>query len=88
MTNLKSETVNKCFSLLREYIEETSGVNNNKGVAVMALNQLERVTAGTREKPDSQCSETPLADGISSGLPTPICIEVLTADGAPFPGGG
>ena len=45
MSRLKTETVDKCFSLLREYIEETS-LENRKEIAILALNQLQAITAG------------------------------------------
>ncbi|MCK4766382.1 MAG: hypothetical protein KAW12_29575 [Candidatus Aminicenantes bacterium] len=45
MTNLKKENVKKCFSLLREYLDETSG-NERKGGAILALDQLQEITAG------------------------------------------
>ncbi len=45
MTNLKNENVNKCFSLLRDYITEAS-TNNKKEIAILALNQLQKITAG------------------------------------------
>jgi len=46
MKQLKNETVNTCVSLLREYIEKTS-LNNKKETAILALNQLHTITAGT-----------------------------------------
>ncbi len=45
MSRLKTETVDKCISLLREYIEETS-LENRKEIAILALNQLKTITAG------------------------------------------
>jgi hypothetical protein len=45
MSRLKTENVNKCISLLRDYIEETS-LNNGKEIAILALNQLQTITAG------------------------------------------
>jgi hypothetical protein len=45
MSHLKNETVNKCFSLLREYVEETS-LDNRKEIAILALNKLQTITAG------------------------------------------
>lgn len=45
MSHLKTENVNKCISLLRDYIEETS-LNNGKEIAILALNQLQTITAG------------------------------------------
>lgn len=89
MSHLKKETLNQCFSLLREFIHKASDQNNRKGVAIMALNQLERVTAGTTETLDTICIDTPLADGLAAmGQPDTICIDTPLADGAPAPGGG
>ena len=45
MSRLKTENFNKCISLLRDYIEETS-LNNGKEIAILALNQLQTITAG------------------------------------------
>ncbi len=89
MANLKKEALNKCFSLLREFIDETSEGNNRKGVAVMALNQLERVTAGTTENANPTCVDTPLIDGVrDNGQPYLTCVETPLIDGTPPPGGG
>ncbi|MCI0470228.1 MAG: hypothetical protein L0Y73_01055 [Candidatus Aminicenantes bacterium] len=46
MSHLKKENLNKCFSLLREFVEESAAVDNKKGIAVLALNQLQKVIAG------------------------------------------
>jgi hypothetical protein len=73
MSHLKEKTVNKCVSLLREYIDETS-LNNKKENAILALNQLQKITAGTDStgSPDggnppagllSKCFGRPKADG-------------------------
>ena len=45
MSHLKNENLNKCFSLLREYLNEGPS-NNKKGAAILALNQLQKITAG------------------------------------------
>jgi hypothetical protein len=47
MDNLKKENVTKCFSLLREFIDGADPENSKKGMAVLALNQLQKITAGT-----------------------------------------
>ncbi|MCK4761023.1 MAG: hypothetical protein KAW12_02415 [Candidatus Aminicenantes bacterium] len=66
MKNLKKDNVNKCFSLLREFIEETGSVDNKKGIAILALDQLHKITAGEGETddppavPESTCIEKPL----------------------------
>jgi hypothetical protein len=46
MRRLKEQNVNKCFSLLREFINETS-LSSKKEMAVLALNQLQKISAGT-----------------------------------------
>jgi hypothetical protein len=46
MSNLKHDSVNKCFSLLREYIDEGPG-SSKQEIARLALNQLQEITAGT-----------------------------------------
>ncbi|MCX6580074.1 MAG: hypothetical protein NT166_07810 [Candidatus Aminicenantes bacterium] len=46
MSHLKNETVNKCFSLLREYVEGTSQ-DSRKEMAILALNKLQTITAGS-----------------------------------------
>jgi hypothetical protein len=63
MSHLKKETVNKCISLLREYIEQTA-LNNKKEIAGLALNQLQKITAGTGSDdpdPDPSCHGRPTA---------------------------
>jgi hypothetical protein len=88
MNNLKNETVTKCFSLLREFIDETTGANSKKGVAILALTQLERVTAGSTSGSDP-CIDTPLVDGAAGGgESSSTCIDTPLVDGAPAPGGG
>lgn len=47
MSKLKKENVKKCISLLREFVEESSALDNKKERAVLALNQLQKITAGT-----------------------------------------
>ena len=51
MSQLKKETVTRCFSLLREYIGGES-LGSKKEIAILALDQLQKITAGT----DSQDS--------------------------------
>jgi hypothetical protein len=46
MSHLKKEIVDKCLSLLREYIDEGS-LSSKKEAAVLALAQLQKITAGT-----------------------------------------
>lgn len=47
MSKLKQENVKKCVSLLREFVEESSALDTKKEKAILALNQLQRITAGT-----------------------------------------
>jgi hypothetical protein len=54
MSHLKNENVTKCVSLLREFIEEASIQGNKKGVAILALNHLQRITAGAEPSPQLQ----------------------------------
>ena len=69
MSHLKEKNVKKCFSLLREYIDETP-LNNKKENAILALNQLQQITAGTGSQGSSSdsnsissiCHGRPLAD--------------------------
>ena len=60
MKNLKDVTVTRCLDLLGNFINESQGMDNNKGLAVLALNQLKRVTAGNSGDP--LCIESPQAD--------------------------
>lgn len=69
MKNLRNETLKKCFSLLREFIDETPGASSKKGVAILALNQLKKITAGTEISGDG--GQTVLG---------PNCIGVPRAD--------
>jgi hypothetical protein len=68
MSYLKDKNVTKCFSLLREFIEETSSQDNKKRTAVLALGHLQKITAGTDwyETSNSvpRCVDTPRINGI------------------------
>ncbi len=46
MSQLKKENLEKCVSLLREFFEESAALDNKKQRAVLALNQLQKITAG------------------------------------------
>ncbi len=67
MSNLKAKNLNKCFSLLREFIDEAQTLNNKKGVAILALDHLQKITAGdgggTTTNSGPQCDGHPRADG-------------------------
>lgn len=89
MSRLKDESLKRCFSLLREFIDDAQEVNNKKGVAILALNQLQRVAAGTTSGPDLHCIDTPLVDGaVGGGESSSTCIDTPLVDGVPAPGGG
>ncbi|MDQ1350199.1 MAG: hypothetical protein QG657_500 [Acidobacteriota bacterium] len=65
MSNLKRDNLKKCFSLLREFVEESAVVDNKKGIAILALSQLQKVIAGgdvTVENTDPGCAGRPIAD--------------------------
>jgi hypothetical protein len=63
MSYLKKDNIDKCFSLLREYIESTPS-GKNKGGAVLALDQLHNITAGSAGGPaNSSCNDRPRANG-------------------------
>ncbi len=61
MSRLKNENLNKCFSLLREFIDEASREDTKKEKAILALNQLQRITAG--EDTQFICLGRPRIDG-------------------------
>lgn len=65
MSRLKAENLTKCFSLLREFIDDASELNHKKGIAIMALNQLQKITAGNIKaaSADMTCLTKPRADG-------------------------
>ena len=70
MSNLKKENVNKCVSLLREFIDGADSRNSKKGIAVLALDQLERITAGAEEETSPSCADFPRALGEVGNLET------------------
>ena len=68
MRKLRAESLNKCLSLLREFIEESPVQDNKKGIANLALGQLQKITAGTDPLPSGgNCSSIPRIDGSPSG---------------------
>ena len=66
MSNLKDANVNKCVSLLREFIEGSMVVENKKRIAALALNHLQKITAGTgsgqMSVTDPKCNGRPRGD--------------------------
>jgi hypothetical protein len=63
MGYLKNENLNTCVSLLREFIDEAKG-GGKKGIAILALNQLQKIAAGTTTE-SLTCVSRPRADGTS-----------------------
>ncbi len=47
MNDLKKKNATKCVSLLREFIENAPAAANQKRVAVLALDHLRNIQAGT-----------------------------------------
>lgn len=63
MAKLKTENSRKCFSILREFIDESISTGNKKEIASLALSHLEKITAGTGTTTDSgqDCTYRPRA---------------------------
>ncbi len=74
MSRLKDENVTKCVSLLREFIEEASAQDGKKGTALLALNHLHKITAGT--------------DLTVPGPAAPMCVDTPRINGGPTNGNG
>jgi len=66
MRSLKAENIKKCVSLLQEFIEASQEEHNKRGMALLALEQLQKITAGIIS-PGPQCKGHPRADLISTG---------------------
>ena len=47
MSKLKVESSKKCLSILRRFVEETSSSGKSKDLAILAINHLQKITAGT-----------------------------------------
>lgn len=60
MAKLKNENVKQCVSILKGFIDGSAAVDKNK--AVLALEQLKRVTAGI-DIGGPICISKPLANG-------------------------
>lgn len=63
MTDLKKQNVDKCLALLREFIDEADSRKGKKGSAVLALNQLQRITGGAKGRAPIGCLGRPRVDG-------------------------
>ncbi len=67
MSHLRDERLKKCVSLLREYVEESKAQDHKKGTAILTLNQLQKIIAGTNFRADVSartCTGRPIV-GIS-----------------------
>jgi hypothetical protein len=47
MSKLKIANSKKCLSILRQFVKETSSSGKNKDLAILAINHLQKITAGT-----------------------------------------
>ena len=71
MGRLKKENSKECLSILREFIDDSPFMGSEKQRAVLALEQLQKITAGTgisndgnsTPESDSACISRPRADG-------------------------
>ena len=66
MKSLKAENVEKCFNMLRQFIDKASTKDGREG-AVLALNHLQKITAG--------------ADLPVPGPSAPMCVDTPRIDG-------
>lgn len=64
MSRLKSDNLKKCFSLLREFVEESQALPGKKENASLAIDQLQKITAGNSTTPGLilGCIGRPIAD--------------------------
>jgi len=79
MSQLKKQNVTKCLSLLREFVDEAAAGNPKKRIAALALDQLQRITAGevSQELPGGN---PPTPDLVGS------CNDIPRIDYSPTPG--
>jgi hypothetical protein len=47
MSKLKVANSKKCLSILRQFVEETSSPSKSKDLAILAIDHLQKITAGT-----------------------------------------
>lgn len=52
MNHLNDGTLKRCISLLREYVEESKVQDHKKGTAILTINQLQKIIAGTDGETD------------------------------------
>jgi len=72
MKQLNGENVKKCMSLLKEFIDQSMTGDGQKRIAVLALEQLQKINAGSGDTDkdnsvilgfDPLCYGRPRADG-------------------------
>lgn len=59
MGRLKTDNVNMCFSLLQEFIDDAQTPDNKKGIARLALDQLQRISGGKLASALTTCVRRP-----------------------------
>jgi hypothetical protein len=69
MNRLKKENIDKCLSLLKEFIEKSSEEDQKKGIAMLAIDQLSKINAGAETVGGPQCKGHPRADYVKHGGP-------------------
>lgn len=57
------------MSLLREFVEASLASDDKKGIATLALNQLQKITAGTGEQ--DPVNENPPENTVLGCIPRP-----------------
>ncbi len=88
MTNLKKSNANKCFSMLKSFVNDASAKNGEKETALLALDHLRLITAGSDSAIDPTDPTTPTLPGgtndsllIGPGTQPFACSGVPRADG-------
>lgn len=76
MGRLRDENSKKCFSILREFIDDSPLVGSQKERAALALELLQKVAAGTGTRDSSNA-------GDSTGESGSACISRPRAYGSP-----
>jgi len=64
MSKSKVENSKQCLSILRQFVEEASSSGKSKDLAILVINHLQKITAGTDIVPtgiDFTCTEKPRA---------------------------
>ncbi len=77
MSQLRNENFKKCVSLLQEFIDGSNDSDAQKGIAALALNQLQMITAGERKEKNEPTDPVAMMEG---GL---HCVVTPMADPSP-----